>query len=73
MRSYFVLFKPLFVGICYTAVENKYKWKLLLAFLVDGDDVDEHNGGDANSNTPANEIQVLIHFYYTRLQIIFYG
>lgn len=68
MRSYFVLFKPLLVGIGYTAVEHKYKWKLLLAFLVDGGD-----GGDANRNTPTNEIQVLIRFYYTRLQIIFYG
>ena len=65
MRSYFVLFKPRFVGICYTAVENKYKWKLLLAFLVDGDDVDEHNGDNANCNTSENEIQVFtwIHFY----------
>lgn len=56
------------MGIGYTAVEHKYKWKLLLAFLVDGGD-----GGDANRNTPTNEIQVLIRFYYTRLQIIFYG
>lgn len=30
--------------------------------MVDGDDVDEHNGDAVNSNTSENKFQVVIHF-----------
>lgn len=46
---------------------------IINSIKADGDDVDEHNGDAVNSNTSENKFQVVIHFYYSRLQIIFYG
>lgn len=47
---------------------------LLLAYPVDGyEDDDEHNDHNVNSKRFESEIQVLIHFYCTGLQIMFFG